>query len=343
MTKKTKMTTKTNSFVVHYPDAISNSREQIKIFWTDEEIKVDKDVHDILTNFSESERHATITVLKLFTLYELKAGADYWLGRFMRTYPRPELQRMAATFGFFELAVHKPFYNKINEALHLNTDEFYESYINDPILKERMDFIDSCISSKDDLFSVGTFSMVEGGILYSAFAYLKHFQSKGKNKLLNVVRGINFSVRDENCLDSSTEVLTNHGWKNIKEITINDMVLQYDTTSNQYTYGKPYNIVKTQSNEAYVFENEHFKQRVTPSHRMVTANGIVLAKNSNSDDKFVISQKSNTLSVINNADNEFMLKVIGGNASAEEMSNFLSNLSKERAESALNFYINKMK
>lgn len=198
MTKKTKMTTKTNSFVVHYPDAISNSREQIKIFWTDEEIKVDKDVHDILTNFSESEKHATITVLKLFTLYELKAGADYWLGRFMRTYPRPELQRMAATFGFFELAVHKPFYNKINEALHLNTDEFYESYINDPILKERMEFIDSCISSKDDLFSVGTFSMVEGGILYSAFAYLKHFQSKGKNKLLNVVRGINFSVRDEN-------------------------------------------------------------------------------------------------------------------------------------------------
>lgn len=197
--KKTKITTKTESFVVHYPDAIHYSKEQIKIFWTDDEIKVDKDVHDILTNFSEAEKHATITVLKLFTLYELKAGADYWLGRFMRTYPRPEIMRMAATFGMFELAVHKPFYNKINEALHLNTDEFYESYIHDPLLKSRMDFIDSCVTAKDDLFSVGVFSMVEGGILYSAFAFLKHFQSKGKNKLLNVVRGINFSCRDENC------------------------------------------------------------------------------------------------------------------------------------------------
>ena len=39
--------------------------------------------------------------------------------------------------------------------------------------------------------------MVEGVILYSSFAFLKHFQSKGKNKLLNIVRGINFSVRDE--------------------------------------------------------------------------------------------------------------------------------------------------
>jgi ribonucleotide reductase beta subunit family protein with ferritin-like domain len=40
--------------------------------------------------------------------------------------------------------------------------------------------------------------MVEGVILYSSFAFLKHYQSQGKNKLMNVVRGINFSVRDEN-------------------------------------------------------------------------------------------------------------------------------------------------
>jgi ribonucleotide reductase beta subunit family protein with ferritin-like domain len=61
-----------------------------------------------------------------------------------------------------------------------------------------MDFIDSIVSSKDDLISLGGFSMVEGAILYSSFAFLKHFQSQGKNKLLNIVRGINFSVRDEN-------------------------------------------------------------------------------------------------------------------------------------------------
>ena len=40
--------------------------------------------------------------------------------------------------------------------------------------------------------------MVEGVILYSSFAFLKHFQSQGKNKLMNLVRGINFSLRDEN-------------------------------------------------------------------------------------------------------------------------------------------------
>jgi ribonucleotide reductase beta subunit family protein with ferritin-like domain len=60
-----------------------------------------------------------------------------------------------------------------------------------------MDFIDSIVSSKNDLVSLAGFSLVEGSILYSSFAFLKHFQSNGKNKLTNMVRGLNFSVRDE--------------------------------------------------------------------------------------------------------------------------------------------------
>src|SRR3546814_10844546 len=61
-----------------------------------------------------------------------------------------------------------------------------------------MEFIDSLVNQHDDLVSLGCFSLIEGAVLYSSFAFLKHFQTRGKNKLLNVVRGINFSVRDEN-------------------------------------------------------------------------------------------------------------------------------------------------
>jgi ribonucleotide reductase beta subunit family protein with ferritin-like domain len=60
-----------------------------------------------------------------------------------------------------------------------------------------MDFIGKMVGHESDLVSLGAFSMIEGAILYSSFAFLKHFQSQGKNKLLNIVRGINFSVRDE--------------------------------------------------------------------------------------------------------------------------------------------------
>lgn len=194
----TQIQTPTESYVTRYPEAVAFAETQESIFWTSREINVEKDIQDLRVNMTEAESHGVISTLKLFTLYELVAGNEYWLGRVREMFPRPEIERMAATFGFFELGVHAPFYNKINEALMLNTDEFYTSYVDDPVLKSRMDFIDSYVNHEDDLVSLGVFSMIEGAVLYSSFAFLKHFQAKGKNKLLNVVRGINFSVRDEN-------------------------------------------------------------------------------------------------------------------------------------------------
>ena len=199
MSKKPHILQVPDSLVVeHYKEPVEFAQKQLEIFWLPDEIKVEKDVQDILVNMTGAEKHGVLTVLKLFTLYELKAGSEFWNGKFTRIFKRPEMRRMASVFSMFELAVHKPFYQKLNEVLHMDTDEFYLEYVSDPILKERMEFIDDVVSSKNDLYALAAFSMVEGAILYSSFAYLKHFQSQGKNKLLNVIRGINFSVRDEN-------------------------------------------------------------------------------------------------------------------------------------------------
>lgn len=40
--------------------------QQLKVFWLPDEIKVEKDIQDVLVNFSEAEKHAVITTLKLF-------------------------------------------------------------------------------------------------------------------------------------------------------------------------------------------------------------------------------------------------------------------------------------
>lgn len=192
------MQTPKEAYTFDYPEAVAYADMQNSVLWFHHEINVEKDIQDIRVNMTEAEAHGVITTLKLFTLYELVAGNEYWGGRFKRMFPRHDWRQMANSFAFTEINVHAPFYNKINEALLLNTDEFYTSYVNDPILKARMDFVESIVCDRDDLVSIGAFSMVEGGILYSAFGFLKHFQAQGKNKLLNVVRGINFSVRDEN-------------------------------------------------------------------------------------------------------------------------------------------------
>ena len=195
---KPRLLERKTTYTFDYPEAIEAAEQQMDIFWHPNEIEVEKDLHDLKTNFTEAEYHSVVTALKLFTKYELEVGNEYWGGIIAKKFPRPDIQRMANCFSFFELNVHAPFYNKLNEVLGLNTDEFYNSYVEDPALKERMDWIDANCSSKNLPKSIAVFSIIEGAILYSSFAFLKHFQSEGKNKLINVTAGINFSVRDEN-------------------------------------------------------------------------------------------------------------------------------------------------
>ena len=198
MKKPPRIKTHTDSYVTHYPKFIELADTQLeKCFWTANEINIEKDKQDMLVNMTEAEHHAVVTALKLFLKYELFVGTEYWLTRVLNKFPRPEVQRMASAFGMVELAIHAPFYNKLNEVLGLNTDEFYTSYVDDPVLKARVDFLDDLVNSEDDLLSVAVFSIIEGAILFSAFAMFKNFQSNGNNMLMNVVRGINQSSIDE--------------------------------------------------------------------------------------------------------------------------------------------------
>jgi ribonucleotide reductase beta subunit family protein with ferritin-like domain len=184
-----------------YPEAVEFAKRQAHIVWVPEEINMEKDLQDLRSNLTPNECYGVIYVLRIFTLLELKIGSEYWGTYVAKFFPRPEIQRMAATFSFFELGVHGPFYNRINELLGLDTEEFYNEYKKDPVLSNRMNWIGKRISKSettyDKLRSVGAFSMIEGAILYSSFAFLKHFNNNGKNKLSNLNAGINYSANDE--------------------------------------------------------------------------------------------------------------------------------------------------
>ena len=189
-------------YIMEYQQAIEFAKSQAEIFWLPDEIDVAKDLHGLKTIFNEAEYHGVISTLKLFTLYEVHVGQDYWLGYVCKVFDRPDIQRMATTFGFMEIAVHSVFYSKINEVLGLDTEEFFNSYLDDPVLKNRMEWIGKKTTKSDTLYnilkSIGVFSMIEGAILFSSFAFLKHFNNNGKNKLININSGIDFSIADEN-------------------------------------------------------------------------------------------------------------------------------------------------
>jgi ribonucleoside-diphosphate reductase beta chain len=189
---------KKSTYTMDYPEAVKFAETQMEVYWLPTEINIEKDIQDVRVNLTDAERHGVVTTLKLFTLYELIVGNEYWGGRIKKAFPRPDIEFMATTFGFVEIGIHARFYNRLNEAMMLDTDEFYESYVDDPVLSERMDFITEVLTGEDLPVALGAFSMLEGAVLYSSFAFLKHFQAQGKNKLKNVCSGINFSVRDEN-------------------------------------------------------------------------------------------------------------------------------------------------
>lgn len=190
--------TKKTTYTFDYPEALAYADKQNSVFWTFDEIDLEKDVHSILTDFTGAERHGVTTALKLFTKYELIVGNEYWSGTVKPNFQHPDIELMADAFCYFESNVHARFYNRINELLGLATEEFHQSWQYDPVLSSRIHYLDNVVGGNDVPLSLAVFSMMEGCILYSSFAFLKHFQSNGKNKLSNLVAGINFSVRDEN-------------------------------------------------------------------------------------------------------------------------------------------------
>ena len=195
----TKIQIPKDTFTVDYPEAVDFMNKQQAIFWPHFEVKVAKDKQDILVNMTESESHGTIETLRLFSKYENIIGDEFWLNFVMKKFPRAaDIQPMAAMFGAMELAVHLNFYKTLNEELGIATDDFYNSYKEDEELNQRIEYLETILHQEDDLRALGGFTFGEGAVLYTSFAFLKHFQSQGKNKLLNVVSGINFSARDEN-------------------------------------------------------------------------------------------------------------------------------------------------
>jgi ribonucleotide reductase beta subunit family protein with ferritin-like domain len=200
---------KTEGYVVLYPWALEAAEKQQDIAWTPKEIDVSKDIQDIRVNMPAPASFAVTYLLKLFTLYEKLASTSYWGRRVIDEYQAPAcIERMAMTFAFIEDAVHAPFYNNLNAALNLDTEDFYNEYKQDTVLSARMKFIGQMIDHPDPVVSHAVFSIVEGAILYSSFAFLLHFQSAGKNLLKNVCAGVKFSVRDENLHSEAGALLT---------------------------------------------------------------------------------------------------------------------------------------
>ena len=191
--------TPTDSYVARYPQAVKAAQEQAALFWTAEELGVEQDESDIRTKLTNGERHGLQVIQSIITQYELMIGGnEMWGGRIAKLFPRPEIQRTCATIAFFELGSHAPFYDLTNKVMGLATDEFYTEWKRDPILAERIRFIEEKASAADALEVTAALAFLEGAVLFSAFSFFKAFNSRGFNMIPHFVAGIDGSAKDEN-------------------------------------------------------------------------------------------------------------------------------------------------
>lgn len=191
--------TPTDSYVVRYPWAVEMARQQQDVFWPAEELGVEEDEQDFRLNLTEGERHGVLTAQKILTQYELMIGGnELWGGRIAQLFPRPEVQRMAACFSHVELNSHAPFYAIGNQVLGVATDEFYSSWKADPVMAERIAFIDQAAQHPDALRVTAALAFLEGAVLFSVFGFFKGFNSRGYNLIPHFVAGIDGSAKDEN-------------------------------------------------------------------------------------------------------------------------------------------------
>lgn len=93
---------------------------------------------------------------------------------------------------------NKNVYDLINKSLGIATDEFYSSWKDDAVMRERVAFIEKYADSEDALEATAAFAFMEGVVLFSNFAFLKSFNVGGFNLISHITAGIDASAKDEN-------------------------------------------------------------------------------------------------------------------------------------------------
>jgi len=191
--------TPTASYVTRYQWAKEMAINQQDVYWTAEELGVEEDAQDFKTKLTAGELHGVVTAQSIITQYELMIGGEeLWGGKIAKMFPRPEIARMCAKFTDVELCVHAPFYDIGNQVMGNSTDEFYSQWKKDPILAERIAFIDKHSGSDCPLRVTAALALLEGAVLYSIFGFFKGFNSRGHNMIPHFVSGIDASAKDEN-------------------------------------------------------------------------------------------------------------------------------------------------
>ena len=181
-----------------YPEAHDYWMKQQQAHWLHTEVPMMSDVTDWKQNLTDTEKNIIGSILKGFAQTETLVN-DYWSGLVSKWFRKPEIIKMAVTFGAFE-TIHAEAYSLLNEELGLDDfSEFLEDETTMAKIENLMNVRDNMDGTPDwteRAKSLAIFSaFTEGVNLFSSFAVLLSF--KLRNLLKGVGQIVEWSIRDE--------------------------------------------------------------------------------------------------------------------------------------------------
>jgi ribonucleoside-diphosphate reductase beta chain len=181
-----------------YPKAHDFWLKQQQAHWLHTEVPMMSDINDWKQNLTETEKNIIGSILKGFAQTETIVN-DYWSNLVTKWFRKPEVIKMAVTFGAFE-TIHAEAYSLLNEELGLDDfSEFLEDETTMAKIEALMNVRDShdgSVNYAEVARSLAIFSaFTEGVNLFSSFAILLSF--KLRNKLKGVGQIVEWSIRDE--------------------------------------------------------------------------------------------------------------------------------------------------
>lgn len=181
-----------------YPEVLEFTEAINKSFWVHSELDFTADMQDFLSHLSEKERNAVKNSLLAISQIEV-AVKTFW-GDLYRHLPKPEFNGLGSTFAECEFR-HSEAYSRLLEVLGYNNE--FEDLINIPIIKERVDYLQSALSkssscdNKDYAITLIIFSiLIENVSLFSQFAVILSF-TKFKGYMKNISNIISWTSIDE--------------------------------------------------------------------------------------------------------------------------------------------------
>jgi len=180
-----------------YPEANAIREQQQDIFWTAQEIPVEKDIHDYRHNMSTEQFNLASITLDLFVEIEQRVG-DVW-SVIAEWFPHSEIEGACSQIASMEKSVHAFFYQKMADEMNIDPEVTAEHQQTISVLKSKLELLSAITKdlSADKALTLATVSMIEQVLLFSNFAMLKSFQANGHNLITNTITGVDFVVQDE--------------------------------------------------------------------------------------------------------------------------------------------------